>query len=100
MDSLETELAEKLQQLQLLTAENEMLRLRESVLEAAVAGREEVVRYAWGLCQPRMCLAIASRQGMQAVTVCVCIVCCELTMPLHKPPRLEYMLSHYVCRCV
>jgi hypothetical protein len=44
MASLETELAEKMQQLQLLTAENEMLQLRASVLEAAVAGREEVVR--------------------------------------------------------
>jgi hypothetical protein len=85
IDSLETELAEKLQQLQLLTAENEMLRLRESVLEAAVASRAEVVRYACSAgayanhgCAVLLQVGRACRQLLHVF----CIVCCVLTMPL------------------
>ncbi|WIA09466.1 hypothetical protein OEZ85_008867 [Tetradesmus obliquus] len=44
MSGLEAEVTQKMQQLQLLTSENEMLKLRASVLGAAVAGREDVVR--------------------------------------------------------
>jgi hypothetical protein len=44
MSGLEAEVTQRMQHLQLLTAENNMLKLRASVLEAAVAGREHVVR--------------------------------------------------------
>jgi hypothetical protein len=43
MSGLEAELMQKLQQLQLLAVENQVLRLRGTVLEAAVAGRDDVV---------------------------------------------------------
>lgn len=43
MSSLEAEVAEKLAQLQMLSAENEMLKLRAAVLEATVASREDQV---------------------------------------------------------
>lgn len=41
MSSLEADVADKLQQLQLLTAENEVLRLREAVLSSVVATGEQ-----------------------------------------------------------
>ncbi|KAF6265631.1 hypothetical protein COO60DRAFT_865645 [Scenedesmus sp. NREL 46B-D3] len=44
MASLEAELEGKLRQLQLLAAENEMLKLRSSVLEATVANREHAAQ--------------------------------------------------------
>lgn len=44
MAGLEAELEGKLGQLQLLAAENEMLKLRASVLESTVASREYAVR--------------------------------------------------------
>lgn len=47
MASLEAELSEKLGQLQLLTAENEMLKLRAGVLEATVQNREDQMRVVW-----------------------------------------------------
>jgi hypothetical protein len=40
ISSLEAEVTEKLAQLQALSAENEMLKLRSAVLEATVKGRE------------------------------------------------------------
>ena len=45
--SLEAELTEKLGQLQLLSAENEMLKLRAGVLEATVQNREDQMRVVW-----------------------------------------------------
>jgi hypothetical protein len=45
--SLEVELSEKLGQLQLLSAENEMLKLRAGVLEATVQNREDQMRVVW-----------------------------------------------------
>jgi hypothetical protein len=47
VQSLEAELTEKLGQLQLLTAENEMLKLRAGVLEATVQNREDQMRVVW-----------------------------------------------------
>lgn len=43
MSTLEAEVAEKMAQLQVLSAENEMLKLRAAVLEATVANREDQV---------------------------------------------------------
>jgi hypothetical protein len=53
MASLEAELEGKMGQLQLLAAENEMLKLRAAVLESTVASREVAVSYnqAWQVLQ-------------------------------------------------
>jgi NADH:ubiquinone oxidoreductase subunit F (NADH-binding) len=50
ISSLEAEVTEKLAQLQALSAENEMLKLRSAVLEATVKGREYHVSAAVATC--------------------------------------------------
>jgi hypothetical protein len=54
--SLEAELEGKLGQLQLLAAENEMLKLRAAVLESTVASREVAVSCFGDACSSKGCL--------------------------------------------
>jgi hypothetical protein len=85
MAGLETEVTQKMQQLQLLTAENEMLRLRAAVLEAAVAGRDEVVRCACslGTSVNRGLLACCSRKERVAeVYPASCLIVANLSFAL------------------